>query len=139
MKDSYSLDTGWDGLDKQYRLHYQAYFNIYHRCGLPVIALVRYRHDGWQAGTRIHVSHPVGEDTLILCDNCGYSANRQVARFQKTPAAPEELKLIQKVHTPDCKSIEDLANFLVCQNPKPPRQFSSWRSFHKTLRVTIGL
>src|SRR5688572_9681028 len=39
MKDSYSLDKDWEGLDEQYRLHYQAYFDIYHRCGLEVIAV----------------------------------------------------------------------------------------------------
>jgi prolyl-tRNA synthetase len=113
MKDSYSLDTDWDGLDKQYRLHYQAYFNIYHRCGLPVIAVKS--DTGMMGGKLAHeymFLNPIGEDTLIQCDSCHYSANRQVARFQKTPAAPEELKPVQKVHTPDCKSIEDLANFL---------------------------
>src|SRR4030067_543619 len=39
MKDSYSLDADWEGLDRQYRAHYQAYFDIFHRCGLPVIAV----------------------------------------------------------------------------------------------------
>src|SRR5690606_33602240 len=39
MKDSYSLDADEAGLDAQYRAHYQAYFNIYHRCGLPVISV----------------------------------------------------------------------------------------------------
>ena len=113
MKDSYSLDTNWDGLDKQYRLHYQAYFNIYHRCGLPVIAVKS--DTGMMGGKLAHeymYLNPIGEDTLILCNACDYSANRQVARFQKTPAAPEELRPIQRVHTPGCKSIEDLANFL---------------------------
>jgi len=113
MKDSYSLDTGWDGLDKQYRLHYQAYFNIYHRCGLPVIAVKS--DTGMMGGKLAHeymYLNPIGEDTLILCIACHYSANRQVARFQKTPADPEELKPILRVHTPNCKSIEDLANFL---------------------------
>jgi prolyl-tRNA synthetase len=113
MKDSYSLDADWDGLDKQYRLHYQAYFNVYHRCGLPVIAVNS--DTGMMGGKLAHeymYLNPIGEDTLILCDGCGYSANRQVARFQKTPAAPEEMKPFQKVLTPNCKSIEDLANFL---------------------------
>ena len=113
MKDSYSLDADWDGLDAQYRLHYQAYFNIYHRCGLPVIAVKS--DTGMMGGKLAHeymYLNPIGEDTLILCDACHYSANRQVARFQKTPAAPEELQPIQRVHTPNCKSIEDLANFL---------------------------
>jgi prolyl-tRNA synthetase len=113
MKDSYSLDADWDGLEKQYRAHYQAYFNIYHRCGLDVVAVKS--DTGMMGGKLAHeymYLNPIGEDTLILCDACHYSANRQVARFQKTPAVPEELKPVEKVLTPDCKSIEDLANFL---------------------------
>jgi len=113
MKDSYSLDTDWEGLDKQYRLHYQSYFNIYHRCGLPVIAVKS--DTGMMGGKLAHeymYLNPIGEDTLILCDNCGYSANRQVARFQKAISTPEELKPVQKVLTPNCKSIEELTNFL---------------------------
>ncbi len=113
MKDSYSLDTDWDGLDKQYRAHYQAYFNIYHRCGLEVLAV---KSDSGMMGGKLAHEYmyltPIGEDTLIICTAGDYSANRQVARFQKTPAAPEELKPSEKVLTPNCKSIEDLANFL---------------------------
>ncbi len=113
MKDSYSLDTDWEGLDKQYRLHYQAYFNIYHRCGLPVIAVKS--DTGMMGGKLAHeymYLNPIGEDTLILCDNCGYRANRQVARFRKAISTPEELKPVQKVFTPNCKSIDELTNFL---------------------------
>jgi prolyl-tRNA synthetase len=113
MKDSYSLDADWDGLDRQYHLHYQAYFNIYHRCGLDVVAVKS--DTGIMGGKLAHefmFLTPIGEDTLILCNACGYSANRQVARFQKMPALPEELKAIEKVHTPACKTIEDLANLL---------------------------
>ena len=113
MKDSYSLDADWEGLDKQYQAHYQAYFNIYLRCGLPVIAVKS--DTGMMGGKLAHeymYLNPIGEDTLILCEACHYRANRQVARFLKTPAAPEEPKAIQKVYTPNCKSIEELANFL---------------------------
>ncbi len=113
MKDSYSLDTDWDGLDKQYRAHYQAYFNIFHRCGLDVIAVKS--DTGMMGGKMAHeymYLSPIGEDTLILCETCGYSANRQVARFQKNLNAPELPLPIEKVHTPGCKTIEDLANFL---------------------------
>ncbi len=113
MKDSYSLDTDWEGLDKQYQAHYQAYFNIYHRCGLEVIAV---KSDSGMMGGKLAHEYmyltPIGEDTLIICTAGDYRANRQVARFQKTPAAPEELKPTEKVLTPNCKSIEDLANFL---------------------------
>jgi prolyl-tRNA synthetase len=113
MKDGYSLDSDWVGLEKQYRANYQAYFNIYHRCGLEVIAV---KADSGMMGGKIAHEYmylnSIGEDTLILCDNCGYSANRQVALFKKAASLPEELKPIEKVHTPECKSIEDLANFL---------------------------
>ncbi len=113
MKDSYSLDADWEGLDQQYRAHYQAYFNIFNRCALPTIAV---KADVGMMGGKL--SHefmyltPIGEDTLILCDHCGYTANRQVARFKKTPAPAEPPKPLEMVATPNCKTIEDLANFL---------------------------
>lgn len=113
MKDSYSLDADWDGLGKQYRAHYQAYFNVFHRCGLPVIAV---KSDvGMMGGKLAHefmYLTPIGEDTLLLCDECGYTANRQVARFKKPSAPQEKPKPIQKVATPGAHTIEELANFL---------------------------
>jgi prolyl-tRNA synthetase len=55
---------------------------------------------------------PVGEDTLLLCDNCGYAANRQIARFRK-PKAEEEAPLdLEEVATPEIKTIDGLAKFL---------------------------
>jgi prolyl-tRNA synthetase len=61
---------------------------------------------------------PIGEDTLLLCDHCGYSANRQVARFRKPSAEDEEQKPIELVATPDTKTIEDLARFLTISKAK---------------------
>ena len=113
MKDSYSLDADWKGLDKQYRAHYQAYFNIFHRCGIPVIAV---KSDvGMMGGKMAHeymYLTPYGEDTLLLCDACDYSANRQIATFQKQAAPAEEPQLLEKVATPECKTIAELAEFL---------------------------
>lgn len=113
MKDSYSLDADWEGLDCQYRAHYQAYFNIFHRCGLPVAAV---KSDvGMMGGQLAHefmFLTAIGEDTLMVCDACGFSANRQVARFRKTLPAQEAFLPVEKVATPGCKTIEDLANFL---------------------------
>ncbi|MCS6906435.1 MAG: proline--tRNA ligase [Anaerolineales bacterium] len=117
MKDSYSLDADWEGLDKQYRAHYQAYFNIFHRCGIPVIAV---KSDvGMMGGQMAHeymYLTPIGEDTIVLCDSCGYSANRQIAFFQKTPPPAEVPLPAEKVYTPNAKTIEALANYL--QIPK---------------------
>ncbi len=113
MKDSYSLDVDAAGLDRQYRAHYQAYFNIYHRCGLDAIAVGS--DTGMMGGTLAHeymILTPIGEDTLMLCDACGYAANRQVARFQKPPAVDEAPCPIEKVATPNVTTIADLAAFL---------------------------
>jgi prolyl-tRNA synthetase len=113
MKDSYSLDADWEGLDRQYRAHYQAYFNIFHRCGLPVIAVKS--DTGMMGGKLAHeymYLHPIGEDTLLLCSRCGYAANRQIARFRKFALPAEELRPIEPVHTPSTKTIEELARFL---------------------------
>lgn len=113
MKDSYSLDADEAGLDAQYRAHYQAYFNIFHRCGLDVIAVGS--DTGMMGGSLAHefmALTPIGEDTLLLCDGCGYAANRQIARFQK-PAAPAEAPLpTEPVATPGVTTIEDLTAFL---------------------------
>lgn len=113
MKDSYSLDIDMAGLDHQYRAHYQAYYNIFHRCGIPVQA---FKSDvGMMGGTMAHefmYLTPIGEDTLLVCDNCGYAANRQIARFKKPAAAQEEQLPLEKVATPNAKTIEDLANYL---------------------------
>jgi prolyl-tRNA synthetase len=113
MLDSYSLDADWDGLDKQYQAHYQAYFRIYERCGLPTVAVLA--DTGMMGGKMAHeymYLTPIGEDSLLFCDACGHSANRQVAKTQKPKPAAEPMLPIQKVATPECSSIADLAAFL---------------------------
>jgi prolyl-tRNA synthetase len=113
MKDSYSLDADEAGLDKQYRAHYQAYFNIFHRCGLDVAAVGA--DTGMMGGSMSHeymVLTDIGEDTLLFCDGCGYAANRQVARLQKPAAEPETPRPIEKIATPDVTTIDDLTKFL---------------------------
>lgn len=113
MKDSYSLDADWEGLDKQYRAHYVAYFRIYQRAGLSVLAVKS--DTGMMGGRLAHefmYGTPIGEDTLLVCEHCGYSANREVARFAK-PENPSEAPLpIQKVETPNTTTIDALAKFL---------------------------
>ena len=113
MKDSYSLDADWEGLDRQYRAHYQAYFNIFNRCHLPVIAV---QSDvGMMGGQMAHeymYLNPIGEDALVLCDACGYSANRQVAEVKKAVPAAEAPLPLEKVATPGTATIDDLATFL---------------------------
>jgi prolyl-tRNA synthetase len=113
MKDSYSLDATQEGLEEQYRRHYQAYFNIFHRCGIPTVAVAA--DSGIMGGK---VSHEymyltgIGEDTIVTCAACDYAANGQVARFRRPPAATAEAAPTERVDTPETKTIDDLAALL---------------------------
>jgi prolyl-tRNA synthetase len=113
MLDSYSLDTDWQGLDARYKQHYEAYFRIFRRCGLPVVAV---RSDsGMMGGQEAHeymYLTPEGEDSLLFCDACGYSANRQAATTRKVEPAKEAWLPLEKVATPRVSSIDDLTAFL---------------------------
>jgi prolyl-tRNA synthetase len=55
---------------------------------------------------------PVGEDTILICDNCGYTANRQVAKFRKPIPEAEKQRPVEKVPTPGTSTIETLARTL---------------------------
>ena len=113
MKDAYSFDADHAGLDAYYPRVYQAYFNIFHRCGLEVLAVES--DTGMMGGTMAHefmAITPVGEDTLLICDACDYRANRQVAVFRKPDPDPAPPAALETVSTPDTTTIEDLAHFL---------------------------
>lgn len=112
MKDSYSFDRDQAGMEKQYRAHYSAYFRIFGHAGLPVTVV---GSDSGMMGGKIAHEYmylsPVGEDTIITCPGCGYTANRQVATFKKTffPEAPRPRK---EVETPEARTIEELCAYL---------------------------
>jgi prolyl-tRNA synthetase len=113
MLDSYSLDIDEDGLDQQYRAHYETYFKIFHRCGLPVLAV---KSDvGMMGGKMAHefmYLNPIGEDTILICENCGYRANSQIAKIHKPSPIEEKPLPLDKVATPGAHTIADLADFL---------------------------
>ena len=113
MKDSYSLDADWEGLDRQYRNHYQAYFNIFNRCAVPAVAV---KSDTGMMGGKLAHEYmyltPIGEDTIVICHACGYTANRQIAEFQKVADPEEAPRPLEKVETPRMTTIEQLAEFL---------------------------
>jgi prolyl-tRNA synthetase len=113
MKDSYSFDRSWEGLEQQYQAHYEAYFRIYRRCGLPVIAVGS--DSGMMGGKIAHefmYLSSIGEDSIISCPSCGYTANRQVAEFSKELFPEETLFPTEEVETPGAQTIAALADFL---------------------------
>ncbi|MCY3904975.1 MAG: proline--tRNA ligase [Caldilineaceae bacterium] len=116
MKDGYSFHASYASLDHYYPLVYQAYFNIFGRAGLDVIAVES--DTGMMGGTMAHefmALTEVGEDTLLICDECGYKANRQIATFTKAEdgadASADPLPMAE-VATPGIDTIAALADFL---------------------------
>jgi prolyl-tRNA synthetase len=114
MKDSYSLDATWEGLDKSYDLHAEAYKNIYTRCGLKFFIVGA--SSGAMGGTgsqEFMVESNAGEDTVALCDSCGYAANVEVAT-SNIPAVQRNgiSEPVKEIHTPNVKTIDELTAFL---------------------------
>ena len=113
MKDGYTLDRDEAGLDEQYARIHGAYLEIFRRCGLPVIPVAA--DVGMMGGREAHefmYLTPIGEDTVVLCDGCGYAQNRQVATAARPPVAEEDPLPIERVETPDADTIDRLTQVL---------------------------
>jgi prolyl-tRNA synthetase len=113
MKDAYSLDRDAAGLDEQYRRMQRAYERIFARCGLPVLAVGA--DVGMMGGSGAHefmYLTPIGEDTLVLCDACGYAQNRQVATFAKPAPPAADARPVERVQTPGAETIARLVEQL---------------------------
>ena len=113
MKDAYSFHVDEESLDLSYHAMVQAYKNIYERCGLPAIMV---EADSGAIGGKDSQEFVLladsGEDTVLLCEACGYAANAEKAAFTKTGEADPDMLPLEEVHTPGVKTIEDLARFL---------------------------
>ena len=115
MKDAYSFHTSQEDLEKYYDRMYKAYQRIFARAGIPEVAVVA-SDSGMMGGSLSHeymLLTPVGEDTIVLCDECDYRANMEAAesiienkdqKLEKT-----ELKLVD---TPNQHTIEEVCDYL---------------------------
>jgi prolyl-tRNA synthetase len=113
MKDAYSCDLDEAGLQVSYQLQYGAYVRIFERLGLEAIPVAS--DVGMMGGSQAHefmVLNPAGEDVLVLCSTCDYSANRQVAAVRSAEAPPVALLPMEEVETPGATTIAELAAFL---------------------------
>ena len=113
MKDAYSFDRDFDGLDKSYEQMYRAYEKIFTRCGLtfrPVEA-----DTGAIGGSNSHeftALSEVGESEIAYCENCSMAATVERAQCVDAPVQTEEMKPAEDVHTPGTKTIEAVAAYL---------------------------
>jgi prolyl-tRNA synthetase len=116
MKDAYSFDLDAAGLDASYQKHHDTYCRIFDRSGLRYNVIEA--HSGAMGGSQSQefmVRTPAGEDQVVSCETCGYAANLEKAtsKLEAVEDLPSEGNgKPLEVHTPDQKTIEDVARFL---------------------------
>jgi prolyl-tRNA synthetase len=113
MKDGYSFHTSQECLEKYYQRAYQAYARIFKRIGLKH-CLAILSDSGMMGGAVSHEFMAIadcGEDTIFASPDGQYCANREVA-CSKLAYVREQPLPLEKVHTPNCSSIEEVAAFL---------------------------
>lgn len=115
MKDAYSFDKDDSGLDESYKKMFNAYEKIFKRCGLdcrPVEA-----DSGAIGGSNSHeftAISEVGESEIAFCESCDMAATlERAATVDAKPTGSEnDFLLLEDVHTPDSKTIEEVAKYL---------------------------
>ncbi|MDQ3526153.1 MAG: proline--tRNA ligase, partial [Chloroflexota bacterium] len=113
MKDSYTLDTDAEALDTGYEKHADAYDRIFTRLGLDFIKVSA--DVGMMGGSKSEeymAFSPNGEDTLFICPNGDYAANREVAEFRRDRPESEEFLAMETIETPNTNTIALLAELL---------------------------
>ncbi|WNS79693.1 proline--tRNA ligase [Domibacillus sp. DTU_2020_1001157_1_SI_ALB_TIR_016] len=114
MKDAYSFHASQESLDEVYDRLFEAYSNIFRRCGLNFRAVIA--DSGAMGGKDTHefmVLSDIGEDTIAYSDTSDYAANVEMAPVTVVyEKSDEEQKPLEKVETPDSKTIEKVSAFL---------------------------
>ena len=112
MKDAYTFDVDDDAFQLNYLAMRQAYYNVFERCGVPVVAVQADSGaiGGKQSEEFIFLTE-IGEDNIILCPGCNYAANQERAEFARGEDTGSEGELVE-VETPGMTTIEGLAEFL---------------------------
>lgn len=118
MKDAYSFDVDENGLDISYQNMHETYQRIFDRLGLNYkIVLADTGSIGGSGSHQFMAISDVGESDIIFCD-CGYAADQEKAESKIDGyKSDEELREINKISTPNMKSIEEVSSFLNV-NPK---------------------
>ena len=119
MKDAYSFDRDWEGLDNSYREMYDAYEKIFTRCGLVFRAVEA--DTGAIGGSASHeftALSEVGESEIAYCEACDMAATTERAACLDDAPDTEAEQSLETVVTPGTKTIEEVANFLKVSKEK---------------------
>jgi prolyl-tRNA synthetase len=114
MKDAYSFDSSWEGLDASYKLQDKAYKNIFSRCGLKFFAVTAFSGAmGGSESEEFMVESDAGEDIVAISEDGNYASNIEVAVSKVDIVVRKNKNLpYEEFHTPDIKTIDELAVFL---------------------------
>ncbi len=112
MKDAYSFHRSFSDLNNFFPKVYAAYQRIFDRCSVPVLtAESGVGFIGGEKSYEFLMEAEFGEDVLILCNNCGYRANREVAVGVKHIKMEKPVPMT-KQYTPHCTTMETLSAHL---------------------------
>ena len=112
MKDGYSFHSCEEDLVREFNLMEETYKKIYTKLGLDFrVVEADSGAIGGSGSKEFHVLASSGEDTIVVCDSCDYAANIEAAKREAKKYEFKEGEL-KKVETPNCTTIEDVANFL---------------------------
>ncbi|MCR5468826.1 MAG: proline--tRNA ligase [Lachnospiraceae bacterium] len=114
MKDAYSFHTSQEDLEKYYDVCYKAYNRIFQKAGVPEVIAVK-SDSGMMGGSVSHeymLLADAGEDSIVICTDCGYKANMEAAENKVDNSEFKGETALEKVHTPNSKTIEEVTEFL---------------------------
>lgn len=114
MKDAYSFHISQEDLEQYYEKCFRAYERIFARVGLPNVISVA-SDSGMMGGNISHefmLLTPIGEDSIAICEKCGYRTNMEAAECIVKNEASRSQNELQLVHTPDAHTIESVCDFL---------------------------
>ena len=114
MKDAYSFHASQADLEAYYDRCFHAYQRIFARAGVPEVVPVA-SDSGMMGGNLSHefmLLTPVGEDSIAICENCGYRSNLEAAESIVENQRDETSHPLELVYTPNIHTIEDICGFL---------------------------
>lgn len=138
MKDAYSFDVDEKGLDVSYDKMYRAYRKAFDKMELDYIVVdADSGAMGGSGSQEFMVKSDIGEDTIVYCEKCGYSANIEKAQcIAEKSDDDSKMKDYEKIYTPNSKTIEELTEFLK-SNPKCFAKTLIYRADDKFVAVMV--
>ncbi|MDX4049594.1 proline--tRNA ligase [Aliarcobacter skirrowii] len=137
MKDGYSFHSSEEDLVREFNLMEEVYKKIYTKLGLDFrVVEADSGAIGGSGSKEFHVLANSGEDTIVVCDSCSYAANIEAAKREAKKYIFESGDL-KKVETPNCTTIEDVANFLIVSKEQTIKAVIKKAIFKEKAKIVV--